>query len=170
MHRVSKFLLVLSVLLLAGCQTTQSAPPEPELSQVELRQLQTREFKETKQINGMKAVSAALQDEGFTISQANNEMGLITAQKQISEEDTGSKSWQQFWYGVALNYQTAREIDATVNVNVIDSKLRVRISLVSKALSNQGGVITAEPVADPEIYQLLFSKIDKSVFLSKNNM
>ena len=170
MRRVSKSLLVLSVLLLAGCQTTQSAPPEPELSQVELRQLQTREFKETKQINGMKAVSAALQDEGFTISQANNEMGLITAQKQISEEDTGSKSWQQFWYGVALNYQTAREIDATVNVNVIDSKLRVRISLVSKALSNQGGVITAEPVTDPEIYQLLFSKIDKSVFLSKNNM
>ena len=170
MPRVFRFLLVLPALFLAGCQTTQSSPPQPQLSQVELRELQTREFSERKQINGMKAVSAALQDEGFTISQANNEMGLITAKKQISEEDTGSKAWQQFWYGVALNYKTAREIDATVNVNILEAKLRVRISLVSKELSNQGGVISAQPVVDPEIYQHLFAKIDKSVFLAKNNM
>ena len=97
-------------------------------------------------------------------------MGLISATRQITEEDTASKSWQQFWYGVALNYQTARQVDATANVNTINGKLRVRISLVSKALSNSGGVISSEPVTDPEIYQNLFSKVDKSVFLSKNKL
>lgn len=160
---------VLAVISLVGCQTVQR-PPAPQVSQVQIRELQTKEFEGKKALDGMKAVSAALQDEGYSIETANTELGLITAKRVIDDADTSTRDAQVFWRGFAKDYRTARSWTVTANIAEIGEKLRIRISLVEQELSETGGVMYSQPVTEQEPYQALFSKVDKSVFLQRNKL
>lgn len=169
MRWVANILLVCLALLIVACQPQR--PPSPQLTQLQARQLQTREFPNETVLATMKAIAAALQDDGFTIGQANPELGLITAEKQISDEDTATKNSQLFWYGSpGLEYRAVREWDATVSVQEIDEKIVIRASFIEKGINNKGGVIYSEPVTNAQFYQDFFAKIDKSVFLQKNKL
>lgn len=78
----SVFLAATACLLLAGCQTTSSnqimAAGE---SQVALRQIQTRAFDTTNRTKTMRTVIATLQDLGFVIDKADNELGTVSGTK-----------------------------------------------------------------------------------------
>jgi len=158
-------------LLLTGCVTTQGPPPAPEMSQVQVRQLQTREYNVQEETPVIKAVIAALQDEGFIISAANPELGLITAAMEVRDEDKGTKGWAEFWYGPGMGtYQTTKRFEASATVQKHKSAVRVRINIVAKALTNAGGIVWSQPVYDAKVYQDIFAKVDKSVFLAKENI
>ncbi len=58
----------------------------------------------------------------------------------------------------------------TATIAEVNKKLRVRISVIEQELNEAGGIIYSHPVGDPALYQALFSKIDKSVFLQKNKL
>jgi len=166
------FIAFLSALILVGCAAPkrEPRPPSPELSQVQTRMLQTREFDDQKALNGMKAVSAALQDEGYTVETLNVDIGLITAKRVIDDVDRELKNWQVAMFGFAKDYRAARSWTVTANIAEIGGKLRIRISLVEQELSETGGVMYSQQVTDKEPYQTLFSKIDKSVFLQRNKL
>ena len=163
-------LSVALVLTLLGCQQISKLPDERLMTQVEIRSMQTRDFPHETSVDGMKAVVAGLQDESFTINQVNETIGLITASKQINDEDTEYKDWQIFWQGQASNYRAVRQIDVNINVQNIAENMRIRISAVAKELNESGGTMKTVPIQDPQFYQNLFSKIDKSVFLTKNQI
>ena len=171
MHRNFSFsiIIVLMAPFLAACVTQERKPP-PQISQLQARELQTREFAGEAVIAGMKAVSAALQDEGYSIENANTELGLITAIRIVDDMDKTSRDTQIFWLGFAKDYRAARSWKVTANIAEVNKNLRVRISLVEQELNESGGIIYSQQVTDPAPYQALFSKIDKSVFLQKNKL
>ena len=172
---VSKRALIVTLfsgaLLLSGCATTQGPPPAPKMSQVQVRQLQTREYDVQNETPVIKAVIAALQDEGFIISAANPELGLITAAMEVRDEDKGTKGWAEFWYGPGMGtYQTTKRFEASATVQKHKNTVRVRINIVAKALTNAGGIVWSQPVYDAKVYQDIFAKVDKSVFLAKEDI
>lgn len=73
-----KMALLIGLLLLGGCATgTQNVLPQE--SQLETRQIQTRQYEDHDKRAAMRSVVATLQDLGFTIDQADTDLGTITA-------------------------------------------------------------------------------------------
>jgi hypothetical protein len=70
--------MLLALLLLTGCATTP-ADVTGAGTQLETRQIQTREYDTLDKTMTMRSVIATLQDLGFTIDQADAELGTITA-------------------------------------------------------------------------------------------
>jgi len=78
MRHSLQLLRSLSLLLLAGCAATP-ANVAGTGTQLETRQIQTREYKTLDKSMTMRSVIATLQDLGFTIDQADAELGTVTA-------------------------------------------------------------------------------------------
>lgn len=72
-------LLFLGVACLAGCATTTPVDISSNQSQLERRQIQTRQYDTLDKALTMRSVVATLQDLGFTIDQADAELGTVTA-------------------------------------------------------------------------------------------
>lgn len=160
-----------AALLLTACQTAPDPPPAPEMSQVQVRQLQMRAYDIAEEIPVMKAIIAALQDEGFIISAANLELGLITAAMEIQDKDEKTKWWTEFFHGPGMGtYQTTKRFEASATVQKRKKAVRVRINIIAKTLTNTGGIMWSQPVYNPEIYHDIFAKMDKSIFLAKENI
>jgi len=78
MSRLRTLMPLLSLILLAGCATTP-ANVTGAGTQLETRQIQTREYDTLDKAMTMRSVIATLQDLGFTIDQADAELGTVTA-------------------------------------------------------------------------------------------
>lgn len=78
MSRSLQLLPLVSLLLFAGCATTP-ANVVGAGTQLETRQIQTRQYDTLDKPLTMRSVIATLQDLGFTIDQADAELGTITA-------------------------------------------------------------------------------------------
>lgn len=70
---------LLCLLSLAGCATTTPTNIAGAGTQLEIRQIQTRQYDTLDKAMTMRSVIATLQDLGFTIDQADAELGTITA-------------------------------------------------------------------------------------------
>jgi hypothetical protein len=79
MSRSQKLFTLLSLLALAGCAATTPANVTGAGTQLETRQIQTRRYDTLDKPMTMRSVIATLQDLGFTIDQADTELGTITA-------------------------------------------------------------------------------------------
>ncbi len=78
MRPPAQVLQFLSLLLLVGCATTP-ANVAGTGTQLEMRQIQTREYDTLDKPMTMRSVISTLQDLGFTIDQADAELGTVTA-------------------------------------------------------------------------------------------
>ena len=74
-----RFVLLLSVIAVAGCATTTPVDISANSTQLETRQIQTRQYDTLDKALTMRSVIATLQDLGFTIDQADTELGTVTA-------------------------------------------------------------------------------------------
>ncbi len=163
--------LSLIVIITTGCAATPKPPPIPELTQLQLRQIQTREYEHNDLNAATKAVIAAFQDEGFIITTASPELGLVTAVMESYEVDKSTKRTVEFWYGSGMGtYQTTKRYESSTTIEKFGKGIRIRINIVEKALSNTGGNIWSQPVYDAKIYQNVFSKIDKALFIEKEKI
>ncbi len=158
------FILVFA-LMLASCSSIEPPPP-PQMSELQIREIQTRQYENADYNEAMRATIASLQDQGFTITNANESLGLITAYKDLKAVDT----WTEFWVGAQGSYQTIKRIEANATVRKMGKNTEIRISLVSKGMTNTGGVLWTSPIYDAEAYQKIFSKIDKSLFIEKEKV
>ncbi len=75
-----RFILVALMLVVAGCAAPTSVITASG-SQVELRQMQTREYDTLDKRNTLRAVVATLQDLGFVIDKADYDLATISATK-----------------------------------------------------------------------------------------
>lgn len=169
---VSRLIISLGVLMLiVGCAKTPKPPAQLQLSQLQIREMQTREYIDVSVKDVMKSVIAALMDEGFIINATDNSLGLITAAKEVYAVDEATKNIAEFNYGSGSGtYQTTLRSEASSVVNQYGDLVRVRITIVQKSVSNAGGNIWSQPLLDSKIYQSIFSKVDKSVFLEKEKI
>jgi hypothetical protein len=74
-----RFSLLLVVFAVAGCAATTPVDISANSTQLETRQIQTRYYDTLDKPLTMRSVIATLQDLGFTIDQADTELGTITA-------------------------------------------------------------------------------------------
>jgi hypothetical protein len=79
MSRSQQLLALLGLLSLAGCATTTPTNIAGAGTQLETRQIQTRQYDTLDKAMTLRSVIATLQDLGFTIDQADAELGTITA-------------------------------------------------------------------------------------------
>lgn len=159
--------LPLLLVALAGCF---QVPPKPQRSQLEIRQLQTREYsaKDVKQI--MKAVIGALQDDGFIIRNADKDLGFINASRELDVTDRNTAFWAQLLEGHNARYQKTSVMEASANVSEFGKEVKVRIVFQAKVIDNVGMPIDSRTVDDPSVYQSFFMKVDKSVFFENQRL
>jgi hypothetical protein len=70
------------ILLLSGCNSQKSyILHESDESQLQMRSMQTRSFDTTDKVGVLRATIASLQDLGFVIDKADDELGTISATK-----------------------------------------------------------------------------------------
>lgn len=82
-HRLLSALLALATLSCAigGCNNSQKHVLDSEKGQVQLRSIQTRAFDTTDRVKMLRTAIATLQDLGFVIDNADDEIGSVTATK-----------------------------------------------------------------------------------------
>lgn len=168
----SKLLFVaFSLMFIAGCAHSPTPPPAPELTQLQIRQMQTREYSDVTEVQVIKAVISALMDEGYGISSTDKELGIITAAKEVYDLDSNTKFIAEFNLGAgAGTYQTTLRSEASSLIKTYGNNIQVRISIIQKGVSNAGGNIWSQPVYNANVYQSIFSKVSKAVFLEKEKI
>ncbi len=150
------FILVFAFIL-AGCAV--EPPPSPQMSELQIREIQTRQYENANYNDVMRATIASLQDQKFIITNVNENLGLVTASRDIDD-----RGW------LLQGYQTTKRIEANAFIQKKGKVVEIRINLVQKGLGDQGGVLWTRPLYDAEVYQKIFSKIDKSLFIEKEKV
>lgn len=74
-----QLLPVLGLLLVGGCATTTPSDVVGAGTQLQIREVQTREYDTLDKQMTVRSVIATLQDLGFTIDQAHLDLGTVTA-------------------------------------------------------------------------------------------
>jgi hypothetical protein len=179
-------LLAVAAALLGGC----TAGVQPPKTQLEVREFQTRTFDTADHKLVMKAMLNVLQDDGYVVKNAVVELGLITAAKEIDVAPGRSGSDGGILGGIGgtvvfgggpggvifggpqtpPTYRKTELRDFTGNVSEFGAQTKVRVSFQRKLLDNRGDVIEVEPIDDPVFYQDFFSRMDKSLFLQKEQL
>ena len=172
--RCRLLLLLAAVACAAGC----TAGVQPPKTQLEVREFQTRTFDTPDHKLVMKAMLNVLQDDGYVVKNAVVDLGLITAEKEIDVAPGRSGSGGLFGGGTVIfggphsppTYNKTEVRDFTGNVSEFGNQTKVRVSFQRKLLDNRGDVVEVEAIDDPEFYQDFFSRMDKSLFLQKEQL
>ncbi len=168
-----------SMLIYSGCGAVDATAgaagslfkKKPKVkSQLEMRQMQTREFETSETTMVLQAMLNVLQDEGYIVQQVNSDIGFFNATKVMDTEDTFAKTWGTFWWGPSGQWIENTVIDCTANVSQFGEKTRVRTNFQLKQMNNKGGVDKVQTMDDPKFYQDFFTKVDKSIFLEKEQI
>jgi len=157
--KITKFcLVILATLALSGCFSKS----KPTMTPLEIQSLQSREFEATKEVVFPSVVSV-FQDIGYTITNADLETGLISA-----ESSSDSSFATKFWFGFTKVSQTR----ATAFVEKIGKKTRARLNFVEiKKTSSGWGQSDRQdtPLLDAKLYQNAFEKIESAIFVRSQN-
>ncbi len=205
MMKKALFFLIPLILVLGAC-VSQPEKIQPKKTQLEIRAMQTRSYdtKDVKMV--MKAVMHALQDDNFIIQQANVDLGLLTAQKEVDLENLENSEGTSLGEGLAIgaviiaiivaaallskgsndkshfdrnepsfnrdepSFDKSAITEVSANISEFGEQTKVRINFRVKVLDNKGATAEVKQIDDPKYYQYFISKVDKYVFLGKENL
>lgn len=158
-------------------QAQKDANKKPVLTQLQTRQLQTRNYatRDTKKI--LQVALAVLQDEGFVVKNSDADMGLLSASKNLHEVDVDSvgSAFAKGFFGFvgSVSSHEFSTVEATVTVTSFGKEARVRLS-VRLSSTESGGLsgsnIKYEAVTDPNFYQDFFAKLQKGIFIEQQGL
>lgn len=168
----------LSLLLLlapaAGCASA-GASPRAVASTIERRALQTRSY-EAAPGPLVQALLSTFQDEGFRIVRTEPELGLVVAENaSVSTPGLGKRLLSGYLklatYGLFRGDGTRRSvIEAQAVVSRLGASANVRIALELRTLDRNGQLQERRAIDDGSIYQALFARLDKSLFLQREGL
>ena len=162
-------LLAMAGLFLFGCASAGTSR-QPEKTQLQIREYQTRSYDTNDYKMVMKAVLNTLQDEGYIVKNAVLDLGLLTATKEMNIEDKGQVLLQKLLRKKRATWAKNSIIEATANVSEFGKETRVRLNFQVKTYNNRGGVMGVRQIEDAKFYQDFFAKIDKGIFIQKENL
>jgi hypothetical protein len=162
----STWILAIVGLFSVGCATSGT----PQKSQLQIREYQTRSYdtNDTKMV--MKAVLNTLQDEGYIVKNAVLDLGLLTATKEMDVEDKTQAVLLTLLRKNKATWLKNSIVEAAANVSDFGSQTRVRLNFQVKTYDNHGGVREVKQIDDAKFYQDFFSKVDKGIFIQKENL
>jgi hypothetical protein len=146
---------------------------EPPMTQLQIREIQTRSFacKSVKVV--LKEMLNVLQDEAFIVKNANGELGFISAEKEVDIEN----GWHRFFSalgasgnGNQASWKKNEVIEVSANVTQFGDDTRVRVNFQKKVLDNFGRVLRVLPLYDPIYYQEFFSKVHQGLFIEQERI
>jgi len=165
-------LMIMLSSTLIGCATQA---PVAQKTQMEIREFQTRNYDTTDFKMVMKSVMSSLQDDSYIIQQANVDLGLLTARKDVDTTDKFAAGMSAF--AAALNGQANNArfekntiIEASANISSFGESTRVRVNFSKKKMNNRNEVMAVEQISDQQFYQAFFSKVDKGIFIGKEGL
>ena len=138
--------------LVIGCVLTACATT-PQMTPMEIQEMQTRDFEGGKKIV-FNAVVSVFQDLGYVVNQADLETGIITA------EGTTQTDFGMALFGVNKNEQAV----ASAFVEELGQETRVRLNFVIRTRTGIAGR-DDRAVLDHEVYQSAFERIEQAVFI-----
>jgi hypothetical protein len=155
-------------LLYACSSSTLGGGIDPRMSQLQIREFQTRSFETADTLLVMKALLNVLQDDFYIIKNADAALGVVTAAKEVDVDDRG------FW-GKALSDENDRwkknaVVECSGTVSGHGRQTRVRVNFQVKTYDNLGAIMAVVQVQDQKFYQEFFAKVDKGVFLAKEKL
>ena len=164
---MKKILVSITLILFAfGCAST----PKPQMTQLQMRQFQTRSYETNNVIMVMKALLNVLQDDGFIVKNANVDLGLLTATKEIDVENKGEAVFLAILGGSSARWKKNSIIECSGNVSEFGKQARVRVNFQMKVLDNKGNVMKVEQIANEKYYQDFFSKVSKGLFIETEKL
>ncbi len=155
------------VCIAAGCASTGSAV-DPRMTQLGIRSFQTRTYDTTDTLMVMKALLNVLQDEFYIVKNADTTLGLITATKEVDLEDRGFFS--RLFRDEDDRWKKHCLVECSGNVSSFGSQTRVRMNFQMKTFDNHGSIMEIHQIQEPDYYQRFFSKVDKGIFIEKENL
>lgn len=111
----------------------------PSEAQTKLRAIQSRTFELSDRLVALRGVMGVLQDLGFVIERANEELGLVTGAKFAEP-----------------NY-----------LDVVAITVTVRPQEGGKFLVRVNAIYNNKPIEDPEVYQNFFAALERSLFVGR---
>ena len=99
------------------------------------------------------------------IKQANTDLGLLSATKEVDIESTMEAIFASAFGGNDARWAKNSIIEATANVTGRAESCRVRVTFQMKKLNNKGEVMEVEQIDDGKHYQDFFAKVHKGIFL-----
>ncbi len=173
---LKKILLILFIMCLAlpvNAKKRQAETIITPMTQLEKRQFQTRTYESTDKALVMKAMLNVLQDEGFIVYNANPLLGFIYGVKDFDTSDPNIDISKEFGLSKSrLNWNGVKvaTIETTANITEYGKKMRVRVNFKRKLLNVYGNAQFIDDINDETYYQEFFSKVDKAIFLQKQNI
>ena len=151
-----KFLVLLPLMvILSAC-----AAKKPAMTPLELQSMQSRDYSNKYNVVFSSTMSV-FQDLGYTISAADKDTGLISAESAAADN-----VWARALTGVSVNNQTK----ATAFIEKVQDKVNVRLNFVAVnksstayGQSNRNDV----PILEMAIYQNAFERIENAIFIRK---
>jgi len=162
------FCLTFFVPCFIGCATTSTTTPK---TQLEVRQFQTRDFaiRDAKMV--MKSCINVLQDDDYIVKNANADLGLLTATKEIDIEKKGEAFAALFFIGTRdARWKKNQIIECSLNIGESGNKTTVRANFQTKIMNNKGEVVKIATIEDSAFYQSFFAKVDKGIYLGSHGL
>lgn len=160
-----------TAVLLTGCAKDERYIDTNKQTQLQIRQFQTRTFDAPAENDVVRALIDAFQDEGYIIKNAVPNVGLVVASKEKDVTDDFSAAMQMLFAGDNARYDKHMIEEVTGNVTPYGKcKYKVRLVIQEKVSNNQGGVSKVGTIGDPTVYQRIFTKVDKALFLVRQNI
>ncbi len=141
---------------------------------LERRNVETRIFDTSKTKDLLVASAQVLQDMGYTITESDVEIGVITATKtqnampkvgKVLVTVLSSLNGQQAVYD-----DTQKFYVCIVNTKANAKQTRTRVIFARIVYDNLGKISEVEKLDDVKLYTEFFDKLGQSVFLTANNI
>jgi len=171
---------LLALSLLQACQMSPTREDDLRLreSPMEIRSLQTRTFAAPSETEVLSASIAALQDMQFNIDRIETPLGVITASK-LSDAESPREQMALLLVdmvcmlggndcGALATASDDQQITLTLVVQpslATPDKYVARVTLQRVVYDTVQRVLLKEPLNDPAIYQAIFDRLGKSIFM-----
>lgn len=123
----------------------------------------------------LSAATQAMQDLGFTLTEANAEVGVIAGFKNRDAVEGGQVAAQVVLTILAAlagsqhnpTWDESQVIKSNIVITPIENseQIDVRVSFVREITNNYGQLWKSEVILEPELYQEFFQKFSQSTFL-----
>ena len=156
-------------------RNAEEAKKKPEMTQLQIRQIQTREYETALKSRVLPVAVAVLQDQGYVISSASPELGLLSASMQLHEknvDDAGTAFMKGFFGMGMISEQKWSTILVNTTVTEFGDKIRVRYAgrLSASGFGGTGMTTEEEQITDPEFYREFFAALEKGLFIEREGL